>query len=683
MDGKTVFLLISLLFTTAAALIGYDCGRRANNVSTISLREVDPCEIVDSNPEIKNVEMRLLQRLEYEPVQVTTCRIRVDRHIFVCGMFSHQSEVKTGEQIFFISISRDICYDIHRFGSFEYEKIQIHDIRINSTTRVSMTVAGSLSEDGKCSGTTFKTDQHDYEDVVVTAKLEIDVSDYMASANRDKDELILQSGTRCSYKDTKCTDADGKRSFWEYIPTSPCNYNQYVLLFDGKGVKVGNNTLDNPNVYFANTTEKIQFGLMKTGEVNLCGYQLFSTDHPKLFITEYPRGTGIAAEKSLDVHDILITAYFNTKIAFLAHHMKTQFSDMYNDMLLNRCRLQRQVIQNSLMHMYTKPDVAALTIMRKPGYMAVPVGEVAHLVVCDEILCKVRQVEECFQEIPVTCRNESYFLKPFSRIMTKTGTARTCNNILPALYLIEESWLKFSPGPNEGRIPQILEPQTVPTWHYQDIKGLIDGGIYTADDLDRLHKHSTFPAERHAYIEEVARRLSDKSAYSSSIDFGNLVDQKSLKKIVQNAFKNIWNGFTEFGIVSAGIMGIITIFSILKLVFNIFIHGYTLHSIYGWSIHLLGALFGSVTHLLVTLSKKTDENEKKKTEYDEESQKYTLSEDIKEESENVEHVNQAPSAPLPLESPKQGNISNNFSRNLPRSDELERRLFQYFNKTQN
>ncbi|XP_031780993.1 uncharacterized protein LOC116416449 [Nasonia vitripennis] len=364
--------------------------------------------------------------------------------------------------------------------------------------------------------------------------------------------------------------------------------------------------------------------------------------------------------------------------------MKMQFSNMYNDILLNRCRLQRQVIQNSLMHMYTKPDIAALTIMRKPGYMAVPVGEGAHLVVCDEIICKVRQVEECFQEIPVPCRNESYFLKPFSRIMTKTGTARTCNNILPALYLIEESWLKFSPGPNEGRIPQILEPETTPTWHYQDIERLIDGGIYTADDLDRLHKHSTFPAERDAYIEEVARRLSDKSTYSSSIDFGNLVDQKSLKKMVQNAFKNVWNGFTEFGIVNAGIMGIITIFSILKLVFNIFIHGYTLHSIYGWSEHLLGALSGSVTHLLVTLSNKSDENEKKKTEYDEESLKNSLSEDIKEETENVEQVNQAPNAPLALESPtQQGNISNNFLRNSLKSDELERRLFEYFNKTQN
>ncbi|OXU17391.1 hypothetical protein TSAR_007383, partial [Trichomalopsis sarcophagae] len=144
---------------------------------------------------------------------------------------------------------------------------------------------------------------------------------------------------------------------------SPCNYNQYVLLFDGKGVKVGNNTLENPNVYFTDTTEKIQFGLMKTGE----------HIYPKLFITEDPRGTGIAAEKSLDVYDILITAYFNTKIAFLAHHMKMQFSNMYNDMLLNQCGMQKQVIQNSFMHMYTKPDIAALTIMRKPGYMAAEV----------------------------------------------------------------------------------------------------------------------------------------------------------------------------------------------------------------------------------------------------------------------------------------------------------------------
>lgn len=44
---------------------------------------------------------------------------------------------------------------------------------------------------------------------------------------------------------------------------------------------------------------------------------------------------------------------------------------------------------------------------------------------------------------------------------------------------------------------------------------------------------------------------------------------------------------------------IMIIIQLLKLMIDTVIRGYTLHSIYGWSIHLLGALFASITALLV------------------------------------------------------------------------------------
>ena len=59
--------------------------------------------------------------------------------------------------------------------------------------------------------------------------------------------------------------------------------------------------------------------------------------------------------------------------------------------------------------------------------------------------------------------------------------------------------------------------------------------------------------------------------------------------------------FMWFGNASAGVVGIVMIFQLAKAVINIIIHEYTLHTVYGWSIRLLGALFGSITHLLVHL----------------------------------------------------------------------------------
>lgn len=42
----------------------------------------------------------------------------------------------------------------------------------------------------------------------------------------------------------------------------------------------------------------------------------------------------------------------------------------------------------------------------------------------------------------------------------------------------------------------------------------------------------------------------------------------------------------------------------IKLIIDTVIHGYTIHTIYGWSLHLLGACWDSVTNLILHLSRK-------------------------------------------------------------------------------
>lgn len=62
-------------------------------------------------------------------------------------------------------------------------------------------------------------------------------------------------------------------------------------------------------------------------------------------------------------------------------------------------------------------------------------------------------------------------------------------------------------------------------------------------------------------------------------------------------------GFVTFGSASAGVMAIFLIIKLIKLIVDIVIHGYALHSVYGWSLHLFGAIWSSITHLLLHLAK--------------------------------------------------------------------------------
>jgi len=43
---------------------------------------------------------------------------------------------------------------------------------------------------------------------------------------------------------------------------------------------------------------------------------------------------------------------------------------------------------------------------------------------------------------------------------------------------------------------------------------------------------------------------------------------------------------------------------IIKLILDTIVHGYALHTVYGWSMYLLGAIWDSLTQLLLHLGKK-------------------------------------------------------------------------------
>ena len=52
------------------------------------------------------------------------------------------------------------------------------------------------------------------------------------------------------------------------------------------------------------------------------------------------------------------------------------------------------------------------------------------------------------------------------------------------------------------------------------------------------------------------------------------------------------------------------IIHLIETIIDIIIQGYTLYAVYGWSIHLLGALWFSVAHLLIQLARRpTDSND--------------------------------------------------------------------------
>ncbi|KAL6265765.1 hypothetical protein P5V15_002576 [Pogonomyrmex californicus] len=80
----------------------------------------------------------------------------------------------------------------------------------------------------------------------------------------------------------------------------------------------------------------------------------------------------------------------------------------------------------------------------------------------------------------------------------------------------------------------------------------------------------------------------------------NLLDEEALDHIAESAGKRLWNEFITFGSASAGVLALFIIGRLIKLIIDTLIHGYAIHSIYGWSLY---PLWSSVTSLILFLGK--------------------------------------------------------------------------------
>ena len=64
----------------------------------------------------------------------------------------------------------------------------------------------------------------------------------------------------------------------------------------------------------------------------------------------------------------------------------------------------------------------------------------------------------------------------------------------------------------------------------------------------------------------------------------------------------------KYPVIHGTIFIIFMIIHLIKAIIDIIIQGYTLNAVYGWSIHLLGALWSSVTYLLIHIARRPNDS---------------------------------------------------------------------------
>jgi len=168
-----------LLLPLVSGLIGYDCGGHGLNITTLSILDVGDCELAEVHTITEETYVQLLQLSNYDRTKIQQCKVKIDRTIFYCGMHSHISAVQNGRRIYLHTLSNSGCQRLHETGTLSLGgSAIISGAAPNSTMTSSINLAGSTTEDGRCSDTQYSDPYGTWEEVIVQATIRITLKDY-------------------------------------------------------------------------------------------------------------------------------------------------------------------------------------------------------------------------------------------------------------------------------------------------------------------------------------------------------------------------------------------------------------------------------------------------------------------------------------------------------------------------
>ena len=127
--------------------------------------------------------------------------------------------------------------------------------------------------------------------------------------------------------------------------------------------------------------------------------------------------------------------------------------------------------------------------------------------------------------------------------------------------------------------------------------------MFTNEEIEKFQEHVMFPMEKSALLNTIARQMSGQEDIQSEAIKG-ILTEKTIWHIIQHGWDIFIEKLIACGSISAAIIMVIIIGQAIKLIIDTIIRGYTLHAIYGFSIHIVGAIFSSITHLLIQLGNK-------------------------------------------------------------------------------
>lgn len=568
------------------------------NITKINMLDSADCIMPRSTKEVEEKQIVLVQTSEFYPVHIYQCKISIIRVAQACGTFS--DAVVTGGLLSYVKeMTVDECREMHKSLSFKlFSEHKITGLKPNGTLTVSKTLAGRSTSNGACDGSSYSDAGGNFNNVLVVASVTISLFDSYQQVDSEKSLLKLPSGYNCHINDAHCMDIENGFTFWDDNTDKSCVVRSYDLLFDGKANKSVILSEGVTNTLFTSNGD-VPFSIMVKGHTEVCGHSAYQTEHPRLKIL-ISNGIKFGFKKSISAFNVDMFTYMNSKFVHLERHIQNQITNLHASLVMKQCESDKETLNTQLALAYSSPTDFAYLRMRKPGFTALPAGEVMYLVKCQAVPVIRSHLKECFTEFPVVYNNQTWFMTPRTHILQRKGNEIPCSEILPVHYQIDGLWYSFSPKAQKAVEPDEIRPSQKSEWTYLSSGSLSTSGIYDTAALDSFRKQILFPYDKKTVLTTLANIAADVSYHDQGFNFGKLIDDNKMDSAITTYLGKIVGFFGWFGSSVSIIIGLYVTLRITKFLFDTCVHGLALYQAYGFDYRMSAMFWDALTTHFLT-----------------------------------------------------------------------------------
>ena len=144
--------------------------------------------------------------------------------------------------------------------------------RVNSTTTRPIIYAGTLDNEGRCTGAAYSDPYGNWESVVVQGTLKIKIQEQKARVDLNNNVIHLRSGRPCILSEATCLDVEGAHTFCNTVPINNCKFNQYSILYKGYANRIDDLAHNHIQTVYSLVTDEVTFAIMISSTENVCAY---------------------------------------------------------------------------------------------------------------------------------------------------------------------------------------------------------------------------------------------------------------------------------------------------------------------------------------------------------------------------------------------------------------------------